>query len=95
MKTVRSTRTRLRDFAWFADKRFQVRKGEVTLERSGRRVTTWTLVTPHNAALWAVGITYVNESVRLYSKWVGDYPYAACTAVDGTTAAAAAAWNTR
>lgn len=87
MKTVRFHQDDVHDFAWFADKRFQVRKGEVTLERSGRRVTTWTLVTPRNAALWADALTYVNESVRLYSRWVGDYPYAACTAVDGTTAA--------
>lgn len=86
-KTVRFRQDDVHDFAWFADKRFQVRKGEVTLERSGRRVTTWALVTPGNAALWADAITYLNESVRLYSRWVGEYPYSTCTAVDGTTAA--------
>ena len=32
-------------------------------------------------------MNYVNESVRLYSQWVGDYPYDACTAMDGTISA--------
>jgi len=50
-------------------------------------VTTWALFTPRNAALWADAVTYVNESVRLYSEWIGDYRYASCTAVDGTIAA--------
>jgi len=86
MKMVRFTQDNVHDFAWFADKRFQVRKGSVTLPRSGRTVTTWTLCTPQNAATWSDAITYVNESVRLYSEWVGDYPYSACTAIDGTSA---------
>ncbi len=87
MKTVRFVQENVHDFAWFADKRYQVRKGQVKLERSGREVTTWVLFTPRNAKVWGDGITYVNESVRLYSKWVGDYHYPACTAVDGTLAA--------
>jgi len=87
MKTLRFTQDHVHDFAWFADKRYHVRKGAVTLPRSGRTVTTWTLYTPGNAALWADAITYMNESVRLYSQWVGDYRYASCTAVDGPIAA--------
>ncbi|HEX2617334.1 MAG TPA: M1 family metallopeptidase, partial [Flavobacteriales bacterium] len=87
VKTLRFVQDDVHDFAWFADKRFQVRKGSVQLKNSGRTVTTWVLVTPHNAAMWHDAITYVNESVRLYSEWVGDYPYSACTAVDGGTAA--------
>ncbi|MBK9421069.1 MAG: M1 family metallopeptidase [Flavobacteriales bacterium] len=87
MKTVRFKQDNVHDFAWFADKRYKVRKGAVVLPHSGRSVTTWTLFTPRNAALWSDAITYVNESVRLYSKWVGDYRYASCTAVDGTIAA--------
>ncbi len=86
-KTVRFMQDNVHDFAWFADKRFLVRKGELVLPRSGRTVTTWALFTPRNAALWADAVTYVNESVRLYSEWIGDYRYASCTAVDGTIAA--------
>ncbi|MEO5584244.1 MAG: M1 family metallopeptidase, partial [Flavobacteriales bacterium] len=86
-KTLRYRQDHVHDFAWFADKRYQVRKGEVTLPRSGRAVTTWTLFTPGNAAMWADAINYVNESVRHYSQWIGDYRYPSCTSVDGTIAA--------
>ncbi|MBP8824059.1 MAG: M1 family metallopeptidase, partial [Flavobacteriales bacterium] len=86
-KTLRFKQDKVHDFAWFADKRFLVRTGEVTLPRSGRTVKTQVFFTPQNAGLWKDAITYVNESVRLYSQWVGDYRYSACTAVDGTIAA--------
>ncbi|MBL7986422.1 MAG: M1 family metallopeptidase, partial [Flavobacteriales bacterium] len=86
-KTLRFKQDRVHDFAWFADKRFIVRKGSVSLPRSGSTVTTWTMFTPRNADIWKDAITYVNESVRLYSEWIGDYPYSACTAIDGGTAA--------
>ena len=86
-KTLHFKQDRVHDFAWFTDKRFIVRKGSVTLPRSGNTVTTWTMFTPENADIWKDAITYVNESVRLYSSWVGDYPYSACTAIDGGTAA--------
>lgn len=87
MKTIRYKQDKVHDFAWFADKRFIVQKGSVTLPRSGNTVTTWTMFTPKNAKVWADAVTYVSESVRLYSQWVGDYPYSACTAIDGGTAA--------
>jgi hypothetical protein len=88
VKTLRFVQDQVHDFAWFADKRFIVRSGRVTLPRSGRSVTTWALFTPKNAGLWEeVAITSLNESVRLYSQWVGEYPYDACTAIDGTISA--------
>lgn len=87
-KSLRFVQENVHDFAWFADKRFIVRKGSVTLERSRRTVTTWALYTPRNANVWEqVGIESLNESLKLYSRWVGDYPYEACTAVDGTISA--------
>ncbi|MBK8226450.1 MAG: M1 family metallopeptidase [Flavobacteriales bacterium] len=86
-KTIRFVQDRVHDFAWFADKRFIVRKGSVQLPRSGEEVTTWVMYTPKNAKVWDEAITYVNESVRFYSEHVGDYPYDACTAIDGTISA--------
>lgn len=87
MKTLHFIQDHVHDFAWFADKRFEVRKSSVTLPRSGNTVTTWALFTPRNAALWNDATTYINESVRLYSEWVGDYPFSTCTAIDGGSAA--------
>ncbi|MBK7944317.1 MAG: hypothetical protein IPJ85_02960 [Flavobacteriales bacterium] len=86
-KTIRYMQDRVHDFAWFADKRFIVRKSSVTLPRSGKSVTTWAMCTPKNALLWSDAVSYVNESVRFYSEHVGDYPYDACTAIDGTISA--------
>lgn len=86
-KTIRFLQDDVHDFAWFADKRFIVRKGEVALPRSGRKVTTWAMFTPKNAPEWAQGVEYVGRAVVDYSAWVGEYPYNACTAVDGTIAA--------
>ncbi|MCB0767230.1 MAG: hypothetical protein KDB95_08480, partial [Flavobacteriales bacterium] len=86
-KTIRYVQDRVHDFAWFADKRFIVRSSEVVLSGGDRAVKTWALFTPKNAGLWADAVSYVNESVRFYSEWVGDYPYDACTAIDGTISA--------
>ncbi|MEZ4800325.1 MAG: M1 family metallopeptidase [Flavobacteriales bacterium] len=87
MKTLRYTASKVHDFGWFADKRWIVRKGEVTLPQSGRKVTTWAMYTPGNAEEWEKGVSYINEAITSYSEWVGDYPYSQCTAVDGTISA--------
>lgn len=86
-KTLHFHQDRVHDFGWFADKRFHVARGEVTLPRTGHTVSTWALYTDNEAALWQNAIRYINNSVRLYSEWVGDYPYKQCTAIDGTIAA--------
>ncbi len=87
MKTLHFRQDHVHDFAWFSDKRFEVRRSSVTLPASGRTVTTQVLFTPRNGALWDKAVEYVNESVRLYSQFVGDYPYDRATAVDGTISA--------
>ena len=86
-KTVRYTQSRVHDFAWFADKRFIVKKGAVTLPHSGRKVTTWAMYTPENALAWENAIEYINDGTYYYSKWNGDYPYNQVTAIDGTISA--------
>ena len=86
-KTLRYVQDKVHDFAWFADKRYKVLKGSVKLPESGRSVTTWALFTPANALNWQNAIEYINDGTYYYSKWNGDYPYAAVTAVDGTISA--------
>ncbi|NQX92049.1 MAG: M1 family peptidase, partial [Flavobacteriales bacterium] len=86
-KTVRFKQDRVHDFAWFADKRWHVLKGEVELPHSGRKVTTWALFTPREADLWKKSIEYLNDGTYYYSLWNGDYPYNHVTAVDGTISA--------
>ena len=86
-KTIRFTQEKIHDFGWFADKRYHVLKGEVSLPHSGRTVTLYTMFTNNEAHLWKNSIEYMHDAVYYYSLWNGDYPYNYCTAVDGTIAA--------
>jgi hypothetical protein len=87
LKTLHYHQEKVHDFAWFADKRWHVLKGEVTLPESKRKVTTWTMFTNADAELWKKSIEYVNDAVKYYSAWVGEYPYNNVSAVDGTISA--------
>ncbi len=86
-KTIRYVQKNVHDFAWFADKRYKVLKGEVELPNSKRKVTTWAMFTPGNMSLWRNAIEYINDGTYYYSLWNGDYPYNQVTAVDGTISA--------
>lgn len=86
-KTLRFRQDRVHDFAWFADKRWQVLKGSVELPWSGRKVTTWAMFTEAEANLWSHALEYIGDATLAYSKWNGDYPYNHVTAVDGTISA--------
>ncbi|RFP64448.1 M1 family peptidase [Hymenobacter lapidiphilus] len=79
-KTLRYVQDRVHDFAWFADKRFNVLKSGVTLP-SGRTVTSWVMFTNRDAPQWIKGLQNVNDALTYYSRWVGEYPYASATAV--------------
>ncbi|TGE22198.1 hypothetical protein E5K00_18295 [Hymenobacter aquaticus] len=85
-KTLRYVQDRVHDFAWFADKRFNVLKSGVTLP-SGRPVTSWVLFTNSDAEKWVKGLQDLNDALTYYSQWVGEYPYSAATAVDGALSA--------
>ncbi len=86
-KTIRFTQNNVHDFAWFADKRFEVLKGEVKLPHSDRTVTTWAMFVPHHHKLWENSLEYLHDGTYYYSLWNGDYPYNNVTAVDGTISA--------
>ncbi len=86
-KTLHYHQERVHDFAWFADKRYHVLKGEVELPHSKRKVTTWAMFTNNEANLWKKSIEYINDATYYYSLWNGDYPYNHVTAVDGALSA--------
>lgn len=86
-KTIRYTQSKVHDFAWFADKRYAVLKGEVELPHSKNKVTSWAMFVPHNTIYWQHAIEYINDGTYYYSLWNGDYPYKQVTAVDGTISA--------
>lgn len=86
-KTVRYTQDNVHDFAWFADKRYAVSKGEVVLPHSKKKVTTWAMWVPSNTMNWQFADEYLHDGIYYYSLWNGDYPYNNVTAVDGTISA--------
>ena len=83
-KRLHFIQSNVHDFAWFADKRFLVMKGEIELPESKRKVDTWVYFTPKNSSLWKKAINYVNASTLFYSSLNGDYPYNQVSAVDGS-----------
>ena len=85
-KTLRYRQDHVHDFAWFADKRFNVLQDTVRLP-SGRTVQTMVLFTNRQPVRWIQGLEEVNTALRSYSRWVGEYPYSAVTAVDGALTA--------
>ena len=87
LKTLHYHQENVHDFAWFADKRYYVLKGEVELPHSKNKVTTWAMFTNNEAKLWAKSIEYLNDATYYYSLWNGDYPYKHVTAVDGSISA--------
>ncbi|TXB67050.1 M1 family metallopeptidase [Vicingus serpentipes] len=87
LKTLNYHQENVHDFAWFADKRYHVLKGEVELPHSKEKVTTWAMFTNNEAYLWKKSIEYLNDAIYYYSLWNGDYPYKQVTAVDGALSA--------
>jgi len=86
-KTLHYTISNAHDFAWFADKRFHVMRGEAELPHSRRKVTTWALFTNADADLWKFSLEYLNDAIYYYSLWIGDYAYDQVTAVEGSLSA--------
>ncbi len=81
-KTLHYLANDVHDFAWFADKKYLVLKGNVTLSNK-HQVNTWLLFTPHGGRYWKNALPYINNAITYYSKWVGNYPYNNATAVEG------------
>ncbi len=86
-KTLNYKQNNIHDFAWFADKRFHVLKGETILPSSNNKITTWALFTNNEPKLWKSSIEFSNDALTYFSNWIGDYPYKQFTSVDGTIAA--------
>ncbi len=82
MKTVRFTATGVHDFAWFADKRFNVRMKEVTLP-SGKKVTAAAYFLDSGIETWKRAHEFVGRTLQFYSDKVGTYPWPHATAVQG------------
>ena len=86
-KTLHFRQNKVHDFAWFADKKWLVQKGELALPNTSKKVTLWSFYLPKNAETWRKSIEYLHDSGYWYSRYYGDYPYNHITAVDGDLSA--------
>lgn len=79
LKTLHYKEDNVHDFAWFADKRWVVRKKE--LKDYG--VTAWSAFLPGSIKQWDKANDHLANAVKYYGKWVGAYPYKTIKAVEG------------
>ena len=86
-KTLHFRQNKVHDFAWFADKKWLVQKGELVLPNTSKKVTLWSFYLPKNAETWRKSIEYLHDSGYWFSRYYGDYPYNHITAVDGDLSA--------
>jgi hypothetical protein len=85
-KTLRYRLTNAHDFAWFADKQFQVSLDSVILT-SGKKVAVAVYHTPKKSELWKEANSYSANGLKFLSDAIGDYPYETFTVVDGRISA--------
>ncbi len=83
LKTVRFVEGNVHDFAWFADKRWVVRKDSVKEATTGEQITTWSAFLPGYLDTWRNANRHLIKAVEYYGKWVGPYPYKTIKAVQG------------
>ena len=83
MKTVHYHEDNVHDFAWFADKRWVVRKDTVYSPGNNQLVTTWTAFLPSYGKEWKDACNDIKETIKHYGKWVGPYQYKTAKAVLG------------
>ena len=86
-KTLHFEAKRVHDFAWFADKRFQLLTDTVELPLSHRKVVTQCFFTDEQESYWRHAPEYLKNALLYYSEKLGEYPYDVISIIDGTIAA--------
>ena len=72
----------IHDFAWFADKDFVIRYDTAQLA-SGTIIDVFTYGHEKGNRHWQKSVSYTEDAVRRYSRWIGEYPYPVVQAVEG------------
>jgi len=82
-KTVTWREENVHDFAWFADKRYMVRKDTTYSPGTNKQIITWAAFMPSYSDKWKDATQHLATAVTHYGKWVGPYPYNTIKAVLG------------
>ena len=70
----------IHDFAWFADRHFQIKHDTVRLG-SGRIIDVYAYYTSSQAQTWSNATNYIKRAVLFRSTLIGEYPFDVVTAV--------------
>jgi hypothetical protein len=81
-KTLQYKASNVHDFAWFADKDFIVRYDTAQLSNN-TVVDVFTYGHEGGNPHWKKSVAYVEDAIRSYSGWIGEYPYPVAQAVEG------------
>jgi hypothetical protein len=82
-KTLHFHEDNVHDFAWFADKRWVVRKDTVASPFSNEIVTCYAAFLPESQKQWRRGTEYLRNTIKSYGSNVGAYPYKTIKAIEG------------
>lgn len=82
-KTLHFHEDNVHDFAWFADKRFVVRKDSFRIAGKDGWITAYAAFLPGSKNSWIKVTDYLKETVQQLSEEVGPYPYKTVKAVEG------------
>lgn len=87
LKTLVYKQNDVIDFAWFADKRFIVKKDTLALP-SGREISVaaYSLPATGKNDVWKNAVQYIKKAVLSRSNLIGEYPYSSVTVVQSETA---------
>ena len=81
-KTLSYQAKHVPDFAWFADKDFVIQYDTIRL-KSGRIIDAFSYYHNKRKTPWTNSIDYIEDAVRRYSGWIGEYEYPTAQAVEG------------
>jgi Peptidase family M1 domain len=80
-KTLLFKQDNVHDFAWFADKRFNIRQDTLLLN-SGRIINLYAYFLPSKNDVWKTSIVMIKKAILTKSKWLGEYPYNVVSVVE-------------
>ena len=79
-KRVVYQQNNIHDFAWFADKNFEVLHD--TMQLATKIIDVYAYYNPANKKYWANSLRYIKAAIQTKSQWLGEYPYPVVSVVE-------------
>ncbi len=80
-KTLHYRQNHIHDFAWFADKAFEVKHDTLHLP-SGKVIDAYAFHYPEKAGLWASSLPMIKRAILTKSQLIGEYPFPVVSVVE-------------